>query len=110
MKAKPRFSLFAPQSSVTKSSLMSSTSTAGALEEEEEEEEPEAAEEGEGEGDGEGDQTIIAGQEEPVEESRGARDERLRESLYELRNINDTFEMFLGALESARGHNQVSQS
>lgn len=104
--AKPRFSLFAPQSSTQKSSLMSSTSSSAVPEEEEQEAAEEEA--GEEDGDVEADQTIIAGQEEATEENRGARDERLRESLYELRNINDTFEMFLGALESARGHNQVS--
>jgi hypothetical protein len=63
--------------------------------------------EDEDEEEAEGDQTIIAGQEEQTAESRAARDERLKDSLYELRSINDTFEIFLGALESARGHNQV---
>lgn len=42
-------------------------------------------------------------------EARMKRDERLKDSLYELRGMNDTFEIFLNALESARGHNQVSQ-
>lgn len=106
IKPKPRFSLFAPQSSTQKSSLIKSTTSSGTLEEDEEEVVEEKA--GKEEVEGEGDQTIIAGQGEPIEENRGARDERLRESLYELRNINDTFEMFLGALESARGHNEVN--
>ena len=35
------------------------------------------------------------------------RDERLRESLYELREMNKVFDGFLGALEAARGHNLV---
>lgn len=41
-------------------------------------------------------------------ESRARREERLKDSLYELRGINDTFETFLYALESARDHNEVS--
>ena len=43
-------------------------------------------------------------------EARMKRDERLKDSLYELRGMNDTFEIFLQALESARGHNEVSPS
>jgi hypothetical protein len=35
------------------------------------------------------------------------RDDRLRESLYELRRMNEVFEGFLGALEASRGHNEV---
>ena len=35
------------------------------------------------------------------------RDERLRESLYELRRMNEVFDGVLNALEAARGHNQV---
>jgi hypothetical protein len=58
------------------------------------------------------DQTIHAGAESsraatrPV--STGERDDKLRESLYELRRMNEVFEGFLGALEAARGHNEVS--
>lgn len=39
--------------------------------------------------------------------SSAERDDKLRESLYELRRMNDVFEGFLSALEAARGHNQV---
>lgn len=35
------------------------------------------------------------------------RDEQLRASLFELRNMNDVFDGFLEALESAKGHNEV---
>jgi hypothetical protein len=60
-------------------------------------------------GEEEGDRTVIIEQEEEqTAAGRAAREERLKDSLYELRGINDTFEMFLGALESARGHNEVS--
>ena len=70
---------------------------------EEDEVEAEAEEE-----DGEGDRTVtIEQEEEQTAAGRAAREERLKDSLYELRGINDTFEMFLGALESARGHNEV---
>jgi hypothetical protein len=71
-------------------------------------EEDERGEEVEEEED-EGDRTVIIEQEEEqTAAGRAAREERLKDSLYELRGINDTFEMFLGALESARGHNEVS--
>lgn len=62
----------------------------------------------------EGDVTIHASAEDEPEvadtetEGRARRDERLKDSLYELRGMNDTFEVFLNALESARGHNEVS--
>lgn len=78
-----------------------------------EEDEFEEAEikEDEAEEDGEGDRTVTIDQEEEqTAAGRAAREERLKDSLYELRGMNDTFEMFLGALESARGHNQVSTS
>jgi len=75
-------------------------------------EEHEAEDEAEGEeeeGEEEGDRTVtIEQEEEQTAAGRAAREERLKDSLYELRGINDTFEMFLGALESARGHNEVS--
>ena len=59
----------------------------------------------------EGDRTVMIEQEEEqTAAGRAAREERLKDSLYELRGINDTFEMFLGALESARGHNEVSRA
>lgn len=54
------------------------------------------------------------GEDETVHQNKGIprisnaeRDEKLRESLYELREMNNIFEGFLGALEDARGHNQV---
>jgi hypothetical protein len=37
-------------------------------------------------------------------------DDKLRESLYELRQMNEVFDGFLIALEAARGHNEVSRS
>ena len=56
----------------------------------------------------EGDRTVMIEQEEEqTAAGRAAREERLKDSLYELRGINDTFEIFLDALESARGHNEV---
>ena len=42
-----------------------------------------------------------------VSESSTARDDKLRESLYELRQMNEVFDGFLNALEAARGHNEV---
>ena len=111
---KPRNSIFGITPSHT---LKSSTSSSfGSRREpqtealaEEEHEEEEALEEQDGEGEGEGDRTITIDQEQEEETAvgRAAREERLKDSLYELRGINDTFEMFLGALESARGHNEV---
>ncbi|OCF33896.1 hypothetical protein I316_04238 [Kwoniella heveanensis BCC8398] len=38
--------------------------------------------------------------------AREARDDKLRESLYELRRMNEVFDGFLGALEGVRGHNE----
>jgi hypothetical protein len=58
----------------------------------------------------EGDKTITLEQEEQTAAGRAARDEKLKDSLYELRGMNETFELVLGALESARGHNQVRHS
>ncbi|WVF70123.1 hypothetical protein IAT40_004911 [Kwoniella sp. CBS 6097] len=37
---------------------------------------------------------------------REARENKLRESLYELRRMNEVFDGFLGALEGVRGHNE----
>jgi hypothetical protein len=74
-----------------------------------EEDELEGEAEVEEEEEEEGDRTVtIEQEEEQTAAGRAAREERLKDSLYELRGINDTFEMFLGALESARGHNEVS--
>lgn len=58
----------------------------------------------------EGDRTVTIDQDEQTPASRAAREERLKDSLYELRGINDTFEIFLDALESAGGHNEVCLS
>lgn len=72
----------------------------------------------------EGDMTILASSGDGEDGQQGAgvevtdgltvgervqRDEKLKDSLYELRGMNDTFEVFLNALESARGHNEVCQ-
>lgn len=96
-RAPPRFSLFAPGAS--------------ALAEDEEvddqDEQRRDEEEGEVEGEGEGDETINPAMH---RQDPGARDDKLRESLYELRQMNEVFEGFLTALESARGHNEVSHS
>lgn len=115
--SKPRFSLFAPPrppSAEPPAEDHSGGSADGGEqdgegerddEEGQEDEDEEAGEEGE-------DQTIHAGAgpsraaARPV--STGERDDKLRESLYELRRMNEVFEGFLGALEAARGHNEVS--
>jgi hypothetical protein len=110
VKAKPRFSLFAaPQAEFHES--------AGEDEGDEEDVEQEeglkrSAQSGSGvENDDEEDQTIhgIPPQyDAPLRQPSSAeREEKLRESLYELRQMNDVFEGFLGALEAARGHNEV---
>ncbi len=68
-----------------------------------------------GEGDGEGksddleevdDKTIQAKVPRPSRRPAQSED-KLRESLYELREMNEVFEGFLGALEAAKGHNEV---
>ena len=96
-KAKPRFSLFA-------------TSQPHSSDEEEEPQPPEIEREDEnerdelaGEGEGVEEHTIHA---RPVQTS-AEREDKLRESLYELRGMNEVFDGFLGALEAARGHNEV---
>lgn len=43
-------------------------------------------------------------------QSKAQREDKLRESLYELRGMNEVFEGFLAALESARGHNEVGRA
>jgi hypothetical protein len=103
----PRFSLFAPKSSQSSNYGSFGTkrqeSGTGVRGEEEEIELEEEEEE-------EGDRTVTIEQEDQTPASRAAREERLKDSLYELRSINDTFEIFLDALESARGHNVVCGS
>ena len=42
-----------------------------------------------------------------IRRSSAGRDVKLRESLYELRKMNEVFDGFLGASEAARGHNLV---
>ena len=109
--SKPRFSLFAPPTSFqasTSSSSRQSSNPSGRVEEEDGEE----GEEEEGERD---DNETIHGSVATRFEGKGKqqtsqeREDKLRESLYELRGMNEVFEGFLGALEGARGHNQVSQ-
>ncbi|KAL7423298.1 hypothetical protein Q5752_002599 [Cryptotrichosporon argae] len=92
-KAKPRFSLFAAGAG---------GSRAGATHEPEHEPVGEDEDEGEHEQEEEqeGDVTV------QYEPSSAEREDRLRESLYELRSINDVFDGFLGALEATRGHNE----
>lgn len=95
-KPKPRFSLFAPQAiaASTSSGPLSSSNRSGL------EERPDpASTEG-------SDQTPTSATL-PRTQSTAARDEKLRESLYELREMNNVFEGFLSALEDARGHNEV---
>jgi hypothetical protein len=135
IKPRPRFSLFAPlrpagqlgQNRTAKpgtSDARARTATTSTLAEEEGQQEvgdqtigPDqhrkqtdandaAGDEGDepgAEGEGKGDQTIHASAQITAEE----RDDRLRESLYELRSMNEVFDGFLEALESARGHNEV---
>jgi hypothetical protein len=122
---RPRYSIFGPGPSHSLKSSTSNTlkrSPRDVIVDQKDEEEPQ--EEGEGEeekekeeeeeDEGDGDRTITIEQEQEQEEQtaagRAAREEKLKDSLYELRGMNDTFEMFLGALESARGHNEVSPS
>lgn len=111
--SKPRFSLFAPP-------RPPSTEIPGSdSPEHSDRREREVREDEDGEGDGEedeegedGDDQTIHAQAGPSRQqdrvSSGDRDDRLRESLYELRRMNEVFEGFLGALEASRGHNEVS--
>ena len=46
----------------------------------------------------------------PSAQSSVERDEKLRESLYELRKMNEVFDGFLEALKAARGHNEVRRT
>lgn len=85
----PRFSLFAPGSSARH------------------DDEDVIEQEGQGEGEADADETPHTSAP-PVDPS--ARDDKLRESLYELRQMNEVFEGFLTALEAARGHNEVRTS
>jgi hypothetical protein len=87
--AKPRFSLFAPQASAPDGV--------------EEQETAEVEEVGEEEVEEMHDEETIH----PRIVTSAEREDRLRESLYELRQMNEVFEGFLGALEAARGHNEV---
>lgn len=91
-KPAPRFSLFAPNQHHTQSNDQD-----GADDNERENHDRDN-------GDGDGDETVHY----PTRVSSAERDDKLRESLYELRQMNEVFDGFLGALESARGHNQVS--
>lgn len=63
---------------------------------------------GEGEGEDGEDQTIHAGLGRSGGQSAVDREDKLRESLYELRSMNEVFDGFLNALEAAKGHNEVS--
>lgn len=108
-RTKPRFSLFAPQSGG------SAVSTGHAQRELDDlEDHPEDPGRGEerhfGSEEGEG---IEAAEGETIHSSKPAqsseeREDRLRESLYELRQMNEVFDGFLSALLAARGHNEVS--
>lgn len=55
-----------------------------------------------------GDDATIHGNAAPRVQSSAERDDKLRESLYELRKMNEVFEGFLKALEDAKSHNEVS--
>jgi len=103
--AKPRFSLFAAPQAITNGN----GSNHAVDKDREDEEDEESMHEGEeGEVDEEGDDQTIHAQR-PVIRPRPAQSEdKLRESLYELQEMNEVFEGFLGALEAARGHNEVS--
>lgn len=73
----------------------------------EHEEEEEDVDEGERDG-------VERGQEEDEtiypksQQTKYERDDKLRESLYELRQMNQVFDGFLTSLEAARDHNEVS--
>jgi hypothetical protein len=102
LESRSRKSIFGNPHPLSSSNSFGSKRNQAEVEQHEAEDEVEAGEE-------EGDRTVIIEQEEEqTAAGRAAREERLKDSLYELRGINDTFEMFLGALESARGHNEVS--
>jgi len=97
----PRFSLFAPNQGPS-----SRTNDHADIEDEARSDFGEISEEGE---DVAVDETIHADNEQATDraESSAARDDKLRESLYELRQMNEVFDGFLGALEAAKGHNEV---
>jgi hypothetical protein len=120
-KPKPRFSLFAAPRSANNSQ---SARAAGAVRQEQNEDADLDADadadvgdetmhaDDRARGDDE-DQTIHANANIGIGSSRTGqssadRDERLRESLYELRSMNEVFDGFLNALEAAKGHNEVS--
>jgi hypothetical protein len=98
----PRFSLFAPgaHSQPAHSSRAASADNDGPLEEEEGEDEVQ-------EGADDNDDVTIHQRPRVADAER---DDKLRESLYELRQMNEVFDGFLIALEAARGHNEVSRS
>lgn len=96
--SKPRFSLFA-QPRPPSAEIPDEPDQDADAEEEEEGREP---------GEGGDDQTIQPGSSRISATTSEARDQKLRESLYELRQMNEVFEGFLGALEASRGHNEVS--
>lgn len=106
---KPRFSLFAPPRPPS-----AEGADGGSRQEEDNEELGDAGGDEEDGGDEEmgGDQTIHAGagssQSGNWAKSSEDREEKLRESLYELRRMNEVFDGFLSALEAARGHNEVN--
>jgi hypothetical protein len=73
----------------------------------EHEEEEEDVDEGEEDAGGRGqeeDETIHP----KSQQTKYERDDKLRESLYELRQMNQVFDGFLTSLEAARDHNEVS--
>ncbi|RSH90191.1 hypothetical protein EHS25_001525 [Saitozyma podzolica] len=106
-RTKPRFSLFAPQSG---GSAVSTGHAQLELDDlQGDPEDPGRGDEGHfGSEEAEGievveDETIHSSR--PVQSSE-EREDRLRESLYELRQMNEVFDGFLSALEAARGHNE----
>ncbi|ORY25343.1 DASH complex subunit Duo1-domain-containing protein [Naematelia encephala] len=130
--SKPRFSLFAPHQPQPQSQQvnlngsqqqasnlnlngsqqgngngngygMRSTST---ISESEEKEDEDGHGEEQGQHEDEQDHTIHPSTTAMSTVTRAQRDDKLRESLYELRGMNEVFEGFLSALEAARGHNQ----
>ena len=96
----PRFSLFAPNQGP------STRADDDADDEAEAQRDFDIAEEDE---EAAGDETVLAANEPAADraESSAVRDDKLRESLYELRQMNEVFEGFLGALEASKGHNEV---
>ena len=101
IRSKPRFSLFAPSQEPTREELPRHPQQRG-------EDGNGAADRDAGEDEDEETEEVEQSARPGRLERSTQREDKLRESLYELRQMNEVFDMFLHALEAARGHNQVS--